>query len=90
MKIVFLCPDLRRGGAERQWSVLLPALQQRGLDVSVVTIAGGGHFADTLVRDGVPVIIPYFSFDGLEVWGATAMVLAELASVLTDVGLAAS
>jgi glycosyltransferase involved in cell wall biosynthesis len=56
MKIVFLCPDLRRGGAERQWSVLLPALQQKGLDVSVVTIAGGGHFADTLVRDGVPVI----------------------------------
>lgn len=40
-------------------------------------------------RDGVPVVVPFFELDGREVWGATAMVLAELAAVLADVGLAA-
>ena len=40
-------------------------------------------------RDGIDVVIPYFAIDGREIWGATAMVLAELAAVLAEIGLAA-
>jgi len=61
------------------------------LEVALPTLLDPGRRAERVApRDGVPVVIPYFSFDGLEVWGATAMVLAELASVLADVGLTAS
>lgn len=42
----------------------------------------------TTHRDGKAVVVPYFEVEGGEVWGATAMVLAELAAVLADVGLA--
>lgn len=35
------------------------------------------------LRDGVRVNYPYFDLEGLQVWGATAMVLAELGDLLT-------
>src|SRR5262249_38451531 len=34
------------------------------------------------IRDGQPAIVPAFRIDGEEVWGATAMVLAEFLSLL--------
>jgi len=34
------------------------------------------------VRDGIEFEMPYFDLDGEQVWGATAMVLAEFAAVL--------
>jgi 8-oxo-dGTP pyrophosphatase MutT (NUDIX family) len=34
------------------------------------------------VRDGLEIDMPYFDIDGEQVWGATAMVLAELAAIL--------
>ena len=34
----------------------------------------------------VPVRVPFFAVGQYKVWGATAMVLAELAAVLTDLG----
>ncbi len=37
-------------------------------------------------RDGSPYVTPFFAVAGHEVWGATAMVLAELEALLRDVG----
>jgi len=34
---------------------------------------------------GYPAIVPYFPFDGNKVWGATAMILGELAEMLRRV-----
>jgi 8-oxo-dGTP pyrophosphatase MutT (NUDIX family) len=34
------------------------------------------------VRDGIEFDMPYFDIDGEQVWGATAMVLAEFAAIL--------
>ncbi len=34
------------------------------------------------MRDGIEFEMPYFDLDGEEVWGATAMVLAEFAAIL--------
>jgi 8-oxo-dGTP pyrophosphatase MutT (NUDIX family) len=36
----------------------------------------------TIVRDGRPLPVPAFLVDGLHIWGATAMVLAEFLSLL--------
>jgi 8-oxo-dGTP pyrophosphatase MutT (NUDIX family) len=40
------------------------------------------HRRATRVRDGVEFDMPYFDLDGEQVWGATAMVLAEFAALL--------
>jgi 8-oxo-dGTP pyrophosphatase MutT (NUDIX family) len=40
------------------------------------------HRRTVRVRDGIEVEMPYFDIDGEQVWGATAMVLAEFAAVL--------
>lgn len=42
----------------------------------------------TRVLDGgsVPIDVPYFAVDGEQVWGATAMILAELAAIIARVG----
>ena len=40
------------------------------------------HRRTTRVRDGIEFDMPYFDLDGEQVWGATAMVLAEFAAVL--------
>ena len=34
------------------------------------------------MRDGIEFDMPFFDLDGEQVWGATAMVLAEFAAVL--------
>ncbi|MEI6667750.1 MAG: CoA pyrophosphatase [Acidobacteriota bacterium] len=40
------------------------------------------HRRTTRVRDGVEIRIPFFDVGGEQVWGATAMVLAELIALL--------
>jgi 8-oxo-dGTP pyrophosphatase MutT (NUDIX family) len=40
------------------------------------------HHRVTRVREGIEFEMPYFDLDGEQVWGATAMVLAEFAAVL--------
>jgi 8-oxo-dGTP pyrophosphatase MutT (NUDIX family) len=40
------------------------------------------HRRTTRVRDGLEFDMPYFDLDGEEVWGATAMVLAEFSTIL--------
>jgi 8-oxo-dGTP pyrophosphatase MutT (NUDIX family) len=40
------------------------------------------HRRTVRVRDGIEFDMPYFDIDGDQVWGATAMVLAEFAAIL--------
>lgn len=40
------------------------------------------HLRTTRVRDGIEFDMPFFDLDGEQVWGATAMVLAEFAATL--------
>jgi glycosyltransferase involved in cell wall biosynthesis len=42
------------GGAERQWSLLIPALRENGFDVSLLTLVAQGALFDQLVQLGVP------------------------------------
>jgi glycosyltransferase involved in cell wall biosynthesis len=54
-RLVFVCPNLEAGGAERQWLALVPGLAERGFDVGVVTLDGRGAYFDDLAAGGVPV-----------------------------------
>ncbi len=54
MRLLFVCPSLTGGGAERQWSILLPRLAERGFDVRLLTLDGEGPFFAPLVETGVP------------------------------------
>ncbi len=55
MKALFLTPTLRTGGAERQTSILLPGLRERGVDARIVALGEGGELVAPLRRAGVPV-----------------------------------
>jgi glycosyltransferase involved in cell wall biosynthesis len=54
-RVVFVCGNLEAGGAERQWSLLIPALDARGFDVAVVTLDGRGPHYEELRTAGVEV-----------------------------------
>ena len=52
-RLLFICPNLNTGGAERHWSLLLPGLAERGFAVGVVTLDGEGPFFDELRQVGI-------------------------------------
>jgi glycosyltransferase involved in cell wall biosynthesis len=52
-KVMFVCPNLETGGAERQWAILTPGLSDRGFDVSVMTLDGRGVYFEELRALGV-------------------------------------
>jgi glycosyltransferase involved in cell wall biosynthesis len=54
VRALFLTPSLRAGGAERQTSILLPGLRERGVDARIVALDGGGPFVAPLHAAGVP------------------------------------
>jgi 8-oxo-dGTP pyrophosphatase MutT (NUDIX family) len=55
----------------------------RILEVSVADLLNGEHFVTTeRQRDGFTFSVPAFRIANVEVWGATAMVLAEFLAVL--------
>jgi glycosyltransferase involved in cell wall biosynthesis len=54
-KVVFICPNLKAGGAERQWAILAPGLRERGFDVSVMTLDGRGVYFEELLARGIPM-----------------------------------
>jgi glycosyltransferase involved in cell wall biosynthesis len=53
--VLFVGPNVGAGGAERQWSILLPALRERGFDARLLLLDGGGPFREPLERQGVPL-----------------------------------
>jgi glycosyltransferase involved in cell wall biosynthesis len=55
MRLLFVCPDMRTGGAERHWATLVPALRERGVEVGVLCLTGEGPFYGELRARGVPV-----------------------------------
>lgn len=55
MKALFVGPNLGVGGAERQTSILIPALRERGIDARVIALNRGGAFEESLRSSGVPV-----------------------------------
>jgi glycosyltransferase involved in cell wall biosynthesis len=55
MQVLFVCPDMRTGGAERHWATLVPALRERGVDARVLCLAEQGGLYPELVAAGVPV-----------------------------------
>jgi 8-oxo-dGTP pyrophosphatase MutT (NUDIX family) len=63
--------------------VLAPHEVSRAIEVRVSDLLDPArHRRTTRVRDGLEFDMPYFDVDGEQVWGATAMVLAEFAAVL--------
>jgi starch synthase len=54
-RLLFVCPNLEPGGAERQWAMLIPALAERGFDAEVVTLDGRGAYYEELAARGIPV-----------------------------------
>ena len=55
----------------------------RILEVGVDELLNPAHFVTSnRVRDGVMVTVPSFRVAGVEIWGATAMVLAEFLALL--------
>jgi glycosyltransferase involved in cell wall biosynthesis len=55
MRLLFVCPDMRTGGAERHWATLVPALRERGVEAGVLCLTGEGPFFGDLRAHGVPV-----------------------------------
>ena len=54
MRLLFVCPDMRTGGAERHWATLVPLLRERGAQAGVLCLAEEGAFFSELERSGVP------------------------------------
>jgi glycosyltransferase involved in cell wall biosynthesis len=53
-RVMFVCPNLETGGAERQWAILILGLFEQGFDLSVMTLDGRGAYFDELRARGVP------------------------------------
>jgi glycosyltransferase involved in cell wall biosynthesis len=54
VRLLFVCPDMGIGGAERHWATLIPALADRGLEVKLLALAGRGPFFEEVAAHGVP------------------------------------
>jgi glycosyltransferase involved in cell wall biosynthesis len=54
LRLLFVCPDMRTGGAERHWATLIPALARGGADVRVLCLAEEGGLFGELLGAGVP------------------------------------
>ena len=54
MRLLFVCPDMRTGGAERHWATLITELAARGEQVKLVALAGTGPFYEDVAAAGVP------------------------------------
>jgi glycosyltransferase involved in cell wall biosynthesis len=56
MRLLFVCPDMRIGGAERHWATLVPELHDRGVEVAVVCLSAEGPFFRELKARGVSTV----------------------------------
>jgi glycosyltransferase involved in cell wall biosynthesis len=54
MRLLFVCPDMHRGGAERHWATLIPALRDRGAEVRLLCLRDEGPLFHELRSAGVP------------------------------------
>jgi glycosyltransferase involved in cell wall biosynthesis len=54
MRLLFVCTDMHRGGSERQWASLIPALADRGAEVRLLCLKDEGPYFDELREMGIP------------------------------------
>jgi glycosyltransferase involved in cell wall biosynthesis len=54
MRLLFVCPDMHRGGAERHWATLIPALARRGAEVRLLCLYDEGPLFAEVRAAGVP------------------------------------
>jgi glycosyltransferase involved in cell wall biosynthesis len=54
VRLLFVCPDMRWGGAERHWATLIVALAERGVDVKLVSLSDRGPFFEEVAARGLP------------------------------------
>jgi len=54
MRVLFVCNNLKTGGAERQWSLLLPGLRDEGFEVGLLALSAEGEFFAAVRESGVP------------------------------------
>jgi glycosyltransferase involved in cell wall biosynthesis len=52
-RFLFVCTHLKTGGAERQWSILLPELHRQGFEVALLTLTAEGDFFPDVRAAGV-------------------------------------
>jgi glycosyltransferase involved in cell wall biosynthesis len=52
-RLLFVCTHLKTGGAERQWSILLPELRRQGYEVGLLTLTDEGDFFPDVRAAGV-------------------------------------
>jgi len=56
-RLLFVCPLLDVGGAERHWANLLPMLSDRGASVRLVAVKAGGRAFESLRAAGVSTVV---------------------------------
>ena len=54
MRLLFVCPDMRFGGAERHWATLIVALAELGVELKLLALAEKGAFFDEVAGRGIP------------------------------------
>jgi glycosyltransferase involved in cell wall biosynthesis len=54
MRLLFIAADMHRGGAERQWATLIPALARRGAEARLLCLNDEGPLFDEVRDAGVP------------------------------------
>jgi len=91
MKTVFVAPNLRVGGFERQWSLLVPGLARKGVGTEVFTLDDTGRFFDELAEQGIPVncLELHGSWNLLGAVRAARVVAAHEPDVIVSVGVSA-
>ena len=91
MKTVFVAPNLRVGGFERQWSLLVPGLARKGVGTEVFTLDDTGRFFDELAEQGIPVhcLELHGSWNLLGAVRAARVVAAGEPDVIVSVGVSA-
>src|SRR6266571_5440934 len=55
-RVVFLIRSLGPGGAERQLTTLVRAMDRTRFDLTVITFYSGGHFEQELAESNIPLI----------------------------------
>jgi glycosyltransferase involved in cell wall biosynthesis len=55
MRLLFVAPDMHRGGAERHWATLIPALARRGAEARLLCLNDEGPLFEQVRATGVPV-----------------------------------
>jgi glycosyltransferase involved in cell wall biosynthesis len=91
MKAVFVAPNLKVGGFERQWSLLVPGLARKGVRTEVFTLDDEGRFFHELAQQSIPVrcLGLHGSWNIVGAMRAARVVAAREPDVIMSVGVSA-